>query len=168
MLAPSGVSLSSFSNGVFTRELDQGRWYGGTWFSAEPANPHGVSLSDWERFIDRRSSGAIDPRGNEVAKHHRRAVGNRSVEADCDWLRWVFNWASKWRTRSGHYLMRENPIRGFEAPEEKNPRRPVATQVSTAIESCTGLAIENVTLYGGDEPLVRRFLLSSCSLSLRG
>ena len=40
--------------------------------------------------------------------------------------------------------------------------------VSTAIESCTGLAIENVTLYGGDEPLVRRFLLSSCSLSLRG
>ena len=40
--------------------------------------------------------------------------------------------------------------------------------LSTAIESCTGLAIENVTLYGGDEPLVRRFLLSSCSLSLRG
>ena len=26
--------------------------------------------------------------------------------------------------------------------------------LSTAIESCTGLAIENVTLYGGDEPLV--------------
>ena len=40
--------------------------------------------------------------------------------------------------------------------------------VSTAIESCTGLAIENCTLGGGDEPLVRRFLLCSCSLSLRG
>ena len=44
----------------------------------------------------------------------------------------------------------------------------LSAKVSTAIESCTGLAIENVTLYGGDEPLVRRFLLSSCSLSLRG
>ena len=41
-------------------------------------------------------------------------------------------------------------------------------EVSTAIESCTGLAIENCTLGGGDEPLVRRFLLCSCSLSLRG
>ena len=41
-------------------------------------------------------------------------------------------------------------------------------QMSTAIESCTGLAIENCTLGGGDEPLVRRFLLCSCSLSLRG
>ena len=40
--------------------------------------------------------------------------------------------------------------------------------LSTAIESCTGLAIENCTLGGGDEPLVRRFLLCSCSLSLRG
>ena len=40
--------------------------------------------------------------------------------------------------------------------------------MSTAIESCTGLAIENCTLGGGDEPLVRRFLLCSCSLSLRG
>ena len=43
-----------------------------------------------------------------------------------------------------------------------------AIEVSTAIESCTGLAIENCTLGGGDEPLVRRFLLCSCSLSLRG
>ena len=42
------------------------------------------------------------------------------------------------------------------------------SEVSTAIESCTGLAIENCTLGGGDEPLVRRFLLCSCSLSLRG
>ena len=33
----------------------------------------------------------------------------------------------KWRTPAGHYLMRENPVRGFEAPREKNTRRPVAT-----------------------------------------
>ena len=46
--------------------------------------------------------------------------------------------------------------------------RRVFLVVSTAMESCTGLAIENCTLGGGDEPLVRRFLLCSCSLSLRG
>jgi hypothetical protein len=49
------------------------------------------------------------------------------VEADCDWLRWVFNWAVNWRTTTGHYLMRENPVRGIQAPAEKNPLRPVAT-----------------------------------------
>lgn len=91
-------------------------------------DPHNVSMADWERFIDLRSSGAINARGREVAKDKRRSVRDRTVEADCNWLRWVFNWAVKWRTPSGHYLMRENPVRGFEAPKEKNPKRPVATQ----------------------------------------
>jgi integrase len=90
-------------------------------------DPHNVSLADWERFIDLRSSGAINPRGKHVAKEKRRAVRNRTVEADCNWLRWVFNWASKWRTPAGYYLMRENPVRGFEAPREKNPERAVAS-----------------------------------------
>ena len=40
--------------------------------------------------------------------------------------------------------------------------------VSTANESFTEMAIENCTHGGGDEPLDRRFLLWSCSLSLRG
>ena len=48
------------------------------------------------------------------------------------------------------------------------PDNPHVPAFGTAIESCTGLAIENCTLGGGDEPLVRRFLLCSCSLSLRG
>ena len=91
-------------------------------------DPHNVSLSDWERFIDLRSAGAINPRGGAVAPDKRRPVRDRTVEAECNWLRWVFNWAVKWRTPSGHYLMRENPVRGFEAPREKNPKRPVATQ----------------------------------------
>ena len=59
-------------------------------------------------------------------------------------------------------------IRSLETGQERELTPQLAFLVSTAIESCTGLAIENVTLYGGDEPLVRRFLLSSCSLSLRG
>jgi integrase len=63
-----------------------------------------------------------------VGEADRTPVRTRSVEADLKWLRWVFNWAAKWRTPQGHYLMRENPVRGYEIPTEKNPRRPVASQ----------------------------------------
>lgn len=91
-------------------------------------DPHKVSLGEWEKFIDDRLSGRIDARGRPVEEDGRRPVRPRAVEADCNWLRWVFNWATKWRTPDGRYLMRENPVRGFDAPKEKNPRRPVATQ----------------------------------------
>ena len=92
-------------------------------------DPHDVALRDWERFIDARASGMIDARGRRPKGDAKpRPVRARTVEADCKWLRWVFNWASKWRMPEGHYLMRENPVRGFDAPHEENPRRPVATQ----------------------------------------
>jgi integrase len=91
-------------------------------------DPHVVSMAEWEAFIDSRSAGAIDARGRPVCSAGRRPVGPRAVEADCRWLRWVFNWATRWRTESGTYLMRENPVRGYESPAERNPRRPVATQ----------------------------------------
>ncbi|MCH7533904.1 MAG: site-specific integrase [Gemmatimonadetes bacterium] len=91
-------------------------------------DPHRISLAHWERFVRDRASGAIDPRGNAVSEQKRRKVRARVVDADCKWLRWVFNWASKWRTAQGYYLMRENPVRGFETPTELNPRRPVATE----------------------------------------
>lgn len=62
--------------------------------------------------------GRVDP---------RVPVGARTVEADLKWLKWVLNWATRWRTEDG-YLLSENPVRGFEIATEKNPRRPVATQ----------------------------------------
>ena len=89
---------------------------------------HAVSMAAWERFIDTRLSGSIDARGREVPVGGHRPVGPRTVEADCLWLRWAFNWATQWRTESGDFLMRENPVRGYEAPRERNPRRPTATQ----------------------------------------
>lgn len=46
---------------------------------------------------------------------------------NCLWLRWVLNWAVKWRGEDGRYLMRENPLRGFDTPVEENPNRPVVT-----------------------------------------
>jgi integrase len=91
-------------------------------------DPHSVTLSQWEAFIDARSSGAINAKGLAVKKEKRKAVRARTVEYDCVWLSLVFNWASKWRLPSGKYLMRENPVRGYEIPKERNPRRPVASQ----------------------------------------
>ena len=90
-------------------------------------DPAKMSLGEWEAFIDQRTAGAIDAHGRSVPEAKRKAVRARTVEADCNWLRWVFNWATKWRTPQGHYLLRENPVRGFDAPSETNPRRPVAT-----------------------------------------
>ena len=99
-----------------------------TRFLGEKKEPDKISLQEWEDFIDHRASGAIDARGNEVPPAARKPVRARAVEGDCNWLRWVFNWASRWRTPQGYYLLRENPIRGFEVSKEKNPLRPVATQ----------------------------------------
>jgi integrase len=47
---------------------------------------------------------------------------------DCIWLNAVFGWAKDWNLPTGKYLMRDNPVRGFERPREKNVRRPVATE----------------------------------------
>ncbi|MFV1988975.1 MAG: hypothetical protein ACC682_17020, partial [Gemmatimonadota bacterium] len=88
-------------------------------------DPSSISLSDWEGFHDARLAGVIDARGERA--NPPRPVGPRTVEADLKWLKWVLNWATKWRTEDG-FLLAENPVRGFEIPVEKNPRRPVATQ----------------------------------------
>ena len=45
------------------------------------------------------------------------------------WLQTVCAWAARWRTgEDGTYLLRENPVRGFDAPRERNPRCPLATE----------------------------------------
>ena len=93
-------------------------------------DPRLISLAEWERFIDQRSSGSIDGLGmpvEEEDKKKRKLVRPRTVQHDCQWLRWALNWATNWRVEGGRYLLRENPVRGFEAPTEKNPRRPVAS-----------------------------------------
>ena len=112
------------------REQEADRRRGDMWkrFLRGDTDPHTISLASWERFIDLRLSGAINSRAKPVPTEHRRVVRTRSVSQDLHWLGWVLNWASKWRTPQGHYLMRENPVRGYEVPTEKNPRRPVATE----------------------------------------
>jgi integrase len=89
-------------------------------------DPLDITLEQWETFIAARRTGAIDAYGNPVAADGRKPVRARSVQEDCLWLRWVFNWATNWK-RDGRFLLTVNPVKGFEVQGEKNPRRPVAT-----------------------------------------
>jgi integrase len=91
-------------------------------------DPHRITRRELEAFVKVRASGAIDARGRPPAEGKKpRAVRARPVEADVNWLRWLCNWATEWQDEAGRYLMRENPLRGFTPPTEKNPRRPVAS-----------------------------------------
>jgi integrase len=86
-----------------------------------------ITLSEWESFVDARSSGAIDARGRFVAEGQRQPVRARAVQADLLWLRSLLNWGTNWKEGRGRYLLRENPVRGYPVPKEKNVRRPVAS-----------------------------------------
>jgi hypothetical protein len=90
-------------------------------------DPHKISLAEWESFIARRESGAIDPRGHPVPEAaERRQV--RSASGDCKWLRLALGWGTRWRTREGRYLLQHSAVRGFEVTSGQNPRRPVASR----------------------------------------
>lgn len=91
-------------------------------------DPHKVGMRECDRFVKLRRTGKISSRGELVPEVDRRPVGNTTVGHDLRFLNAVFNWAAKWRDDSGEYLMRENPLRGYAIPREKNPRRPFVTQ----------------------------------------
>jgi integrase len=74
------------------------------------------------------ATGAIDAYGEPVPESKRRVLRPRAVEVDAKWLKAVLNWATTWQDDHGRYLMRENPVRGYQLPSEPNVRRPVASQ----------------------------------------
>jgi hypothetical protein len=87
-----------------------------------------LSRREWEAFIRDRKKGAIDSAGMRVPEVKRVPVRDRTIAVDADWLKAVLSWAHAWMDEQGRYLMRENPARGLVTPQEKNPRRPVATE----------------------------------------
>ena len=54
------------------------------------------------------------------------SVGDRVVQKDLAFLRTVCLWATQFRD-SGRLLLDSDPTRGFDAPVEKNPNRPLAS-----------------------------------------
>ncbi|MGH9321462.1 MAG: hypothetical protein ACRD3V_16450, partial [Vicinamibacteria bacterium] len=85
------------------------------------------SRREWDRFIRERRSGSIDGRGVPVPEDDRRKVGDRVIQKDLGFLGAVCRWASEWRDDSGRLLLEKDPTRGYDAPAEKNPQRPVAS-----------------------------------------
>jgi integrase len=87
-----------------------------------------LSRREWDGFIRCRRSGEIDGHGRTVLNsEERRAVRDRAVEKSLVFLRAVCRWATDFRDNSGRLLLERDPTRGFEIPDEKNPKRPVAT-----------------------------------------
>lgn len=82
---------------------------------------HSLDIRDWQRFIELRRTGQINPNG------HGQPVGDRQVEYDLKTLRAMLNWATKAR-RNGRVLLERNPVGGFPLPKEESPRRPVFTE----------------------------------------
>ena len=86
-----------------------------------------LTLGEWEKFWRLRAEGAVDANGDDVPEDERRPVRPRTVAADLKWLKYVIRWATRWKTASGAFLMREDPTKGWEVPSDPNPRQPVAT-----------------------------------------
>ncbi len=86
-----------------------------------------LSRREWDFFNRHRRSGEIDSHGNPVPKKDDRLpVGNRVVQKDLSFLRTVCLWATQFRD-SGRLLLNSDPTRGYDAPVEKNPNRPLAS-----------------------------------------
>jgi integrase len=87
-----------------------------------------ISLRDWESFIEDRSTGAINARGERVDDHtKRRVVRLGTVAAELTFLQSVLNFGTRWR-ENGRYVLSENCCRGYPMPRERNVRRPVADE----------------------------------------
>ena len=85
-----------------------------------------LTHEDLRRFVRLRKAGRISlpPTIEQGRERLRRLSPNPSdgtVGADIVFLQAVLNWAVRAR------LLESNPVRGFDRPRAKNPRRPVAT-----------------------------------------
>jgi integrase len=110
-----------------------------------------LSRREWDAFLRRRRTGAIDARGRHVPAaapcpscngeeapacwrcegrgqiNPRHPVAARTVEKDCRWLRAVCRWALQYRDEDGTLLLDRDPTAGLSIPHERNPKRPVAS-----------------------------------------
>lgn len=130
-----------------------------TRFLGAEKDPAAISRREWDVFVEARSTGEIDARGRREGHPEYRGeeVRARTVAADLVFLEAVLNWATEWRTDAG-FLLSENPVKGFERPQEKNPRRPVASDARVAaIRKVAGDVTMRVT-WGGECRTVRSHL----------
>lgn len=82
--------------------------------------------SEWESFVQLRTSGELDARGRIVSDPEKRELaGPRTVARDLKMLRAACRRATIERTPTGSFLLAADPTRGLAVPVEMNPHRPV-------------------------------------------
>lgn len=125
-----------------------------------------ITRGEWEQFAELRASGELNARGERVTNSRlRRSVRSRSVQRDMLWLKWVLNWATSWQDADGRYLLTANPVRGFEVPSEKNPRRPVASTDRLEKVLAAAETLEMEIRWGGRARRQRAYLADMLTLA---
>ncbi len=96
-----------------------------------------------------------------VKPHQAKPVGKRSQQADVRLLTTMINWALDTRGPDGRYLLDVKPMRGFKAPRETSPERPVATheRYEATMQSLKELAEEETEAKAKHLWLAIRFAL---------
>src|SRR4051812_16619264 len=84
---------------------------------------HAIDESDLDRFVADRGAGRIQVDDHELAA----APGPRTIGADLEFLRAVFNWGRRLKGADGKRLVVDNPVLGYAIPRAPAPRRPVAS-----------------------------------------
>jgi integrase len=93
-----------------------------------------VTIADWEMFIPKRRTGEIDAHGEPVPPKKRVMVGDAAIAHDGKFLRTVYYWGMRWRTKTG-MLIAFNPFAApapgvkslFELPKNPTPKRPIVS-----------------------------------------
>jgi hypothetical protein len=121
-------------------------------------DPHLIPRALWESVLEARAIGAVDAYGEPVPEGKRRPVRARAVEVDAKWLKAVLTWSTSWQDERGRYLLRENVIRGYPVPTEKNPRRPVASQERFEALRAVSDQVPMELRWNGGRPRLRSYL----------
>lgn len=89
-----------------------------------------VDFPTIDRFVRERKVGAIKiPSVTRLGKPRKlsKHPNDTTIGADIVFLQSVFNWSLKVAMPDGSRLLSENPIRDYQRPKNKNPKRPLAT-----------------------------------------
>ena len=81
-----------------------------------------MGTAEWREFLDRRGSGAVNPRGELVPAEQRRKVSPGTVRLGCDAILAVFGWAMTKRVTNTEYLLATNPFEREKVPAAQPTR----------------------------------------------
>ncbi|HEU4700538.1 MAG TPA: tyrosine-type recombinase/integrase [Gemmatimonadales bacterium] len=101
-----------------------------------------LNRRDWDAFIADRRTGKVRPTSVKKA----RAVSDRQVGYDLQFLLSVLNWAASARNATGTFLLEANPLRGLRIPKNESPKRQVVTDEQ--YEALRGAAEQVGSLFG--------------------